>query len=47
MAIDDDMLAVDSLDIEDEMLFAEFPGSSDLEDTDEVNLSLLSEPSQD
>ena len=46
MAIDD-MLAVDSLAVGDEMLFADFPPSSDLEDTDGVNLSLPSEPSQD
>ena len=45
MAIDD-MLAVDSLAVGDEM-FADFPGSSDLEDTDGVYLSLPSEPSQD
>ena len=45
MAIDD-MLAVDSLTIGDEM-FADLPDSSDLEDTDEVKLNLLSEPSQD
>lgn len=35
MAIDD-MLDVDSLAFGDEMLFADFPGSSDLENTDEV-----------
>lgn len=52
MAIDDDMLAVDSLidAIDGDEMFADHPGpSSDLEeeDMDEVNLSLLSEPSQD
>ena len=46
MEIDDDMLAVDSLNPGDEeVLFAtDIPGFSDL---DEVNLGLLSEPSQD
>lgn len=44
MAIDD-MLDVDSLTTGDEeMLLADLPGSSDL---DEVNLTLLSEPNQD
>ena len=44
MAIDD-MLLVDSLATGDEEIsFGDLPGSSDL---DEVNLSLLSEPSQD
>ena len=49
MTIDDDMLAVDSLATGDEeMLFADLPGSSsDLMLLDEVNLTVLSEPSQD
>ena len=40
MAIDD-MLPVDSHT--DEMLFADLPGTFELEDTDEVNLGLLPE----
>jgi hypothetical protein len=50
MDIDDDMLAVDSLTTigDEEMLsFADLPGSSSDLLLDEVNLSLLSEPSQD
>lgn len=43
MAVDD-MLDVDSLAIGDEMLFAELLGSSDLDDTDGVNLSLGTQP---
>ena len=48
MEIDDDMLAVDSLATGDEeILFADLPGSSSDLLLDEVNLSVLSEPSQD
>jgi endoribonuclease Dicer len=44
MVIDDDMLAVDSLAVGDELLFADLPDPSDMEDhVDEVNFSHLSE----